>query len=103
MSTIRGERSARDRFGYLLVLYVFYLLFFVWRTSFTIDGTRYFSLFDDMMVSMRYAANLAAGYGLAWNPTQAPIEGFTNLAWVLFMSLIHLLPVPAAKISLIVQ
>src|SRR5215471_7639912 len=33
-------------------------------TSLTIDGTRYFWLDDDQMISMRYARNLAHGDGL---------------------------------------
>jgi hypothetical protein len=42
---------------------------FIWRSSFVaVDGNRYFSLFDDAMISMRYAWNLVHGYGLVWNP-----------------------------------
>jgi hypothetical protein len=40
-------------------------------------------LFDDAMISMRYARNFAEGYGLIWNPGQAPIEGYTNWLWTL--------------------
>jgi hypothetical protein len=55
------------------------------------------------MVSMRYAKNLVHGYGLVWNPGGERIEGFTNPLWVLYMAGLHLLPIPAAKISLLVQ
>lgn len=52
----------------VLVLYAIYAALFIYKTTFVINGQRYFSLFDDAMVSMRYAKNLAAGYGLVWNP-----------------------------------
>jgi hypothetical protein len=83
--------------------FTLYALLFIWRTSFRIDGVRYFSLFDDAMVSMRYARNLAHGFGLVWNPGGDRVEGYTNLLWVLYMAVLHLLPVPASKISLLVQ
>jgi len=83
-----------------LLLYAFV---FIYRTSFVIAGERYFSLFDDAMVSMRYARNLASGYGLVWNPGGPRIEGYTNPLWVLYMALVHLLPIPVSKVSLVIQ
>jgi arabinofuranosyltransferase len=76
---------------------------FIYRTSFSIGGERYFSLFDDAMVSMRYATNLAHGNGLVWNAGSQPVEGYTNPLWVLYMAAIHLLPVASAKTSLLIQ
>jgi hypothetical protein len=64
---------------------------------------RYFVLFDDAMISMRYAKNLAEGYGPVWNPGEEPVEGFTNPLWVAFMAIFHLLPIPASKMSLPIQ
>ncbi|MEM7533908.1 MAG: hypothetical protein AAF639_17110 [Chloroflexota bacterium] len=62
-------------------------LLFIYRSSFiAIDGLRYFSLFDDAMISMRYAWNFAHGVGLVWNPGEY-VEGYTNLLMVLLMSL----------------
>lgn len=55
-----------------------------------IDGHRYFSLFDDAMISMRYAWNLAHGRGLVWNPGEY-VEGYTNLLMVLVMAIPNLL------------
>jgi hypothetical protein len=71
-------------------------------TSFVIDGTRYYILFDDAMISMRYAYNLAHGNGLVWNIGER-VQGFTNPLWVFYMAGLHLLPLPAAKVSLAVQ
>ena len=76
---------------------------FIYRTSFVINGERYFALFDDEMVSMRYAKNLAEGHGLVWNPGGERVEGYTNLFWVLYLAVIHLLPVDPSKISVLVQ
>ena len=80
-----------------------YYAIFIWKTSFVIGGTRYFSLFEDAMVSMRYARNLVRGYGLVWNPGEPPVEGFTNPLWTMVMAAVHLLPLPAHVMSLVVQ
>jgi hypothetical protein len=55
------------------------------------------------MISMRYAQHLAQGHGLVWNIGEAPVEGFTNLGWTLYMAFLHLFPIPASKISLAVM
>ncbi len=80
-----------------------YAAIFIFKSSFKIGDVRYFSLFDDDMISMRYAANLAHGYGLRWNPGGEKILGFTNPLWVLYMAFFHLLPIAAAKVSLCIQ
>jgi len=67
--------------------YVLWCAGFIYRSSFvTIDGDRCFCLFDDAMISMRYAANFVAGQGLTWNP-QERVQGYSNLLMTLFMSL----------------
>jgi peptidoglycan/LPS O-acetylase OafA/YrhL len=80
----------------------FYLLFIL-RTSFAVGKTRYFVLFEDAMISMRYARHLADGHGLVWNIGEPPIEGFTNLLWVLWMSFAHKLGLSESKISLFIM
>lgn len=94
----------RDR-AWLAIVAVFslYAALFIYRTSFVLGGTRYFSLFDDAMISMTYARNLAQGHGLVWNAGGERVEGYTNLGWTLWMALLHLLPVARAKMSLLVQ
>jgi len=47
------------------------------------------SLDDDMMITLRYSANLAEGRGLVWNPGER-VEGITNLLWALVLALPHL-------------
>ncbi len=81
---------------------LFYAVF-IWKNSFMVSGVRFFSLFDDGMISMRYAKNLADGFGLRWNPGEAPVEGYTNFLWTLYMAAIHLLPIALSKTSLLVM
>jgi len=76
---------------------------YIYQTSFISNGTRYFVLFDDAMISMRYAKNLARGFGLVWNPGDIPVEGYTNPLWVAFMAIFHLFPIPQPKMSLFIQ
>ena len=86
-----------------IILLLLYGEFFILNSSFIVEDTKYFCLFDDAMISMRYAKNLAAGHGLVWNPGEAPLEGYTNFLWVMMMTGLHLLPVPPSKISMLVQ
>ena len=98
--------SARARnivFLAIVLVYLAYAALYIWRTSFVLCGERYFCLFDDAMISMRYARNLAEGHGLVWNPGGDRVEGFTNPLWVLYMALFHVLPISAAKMSLCIQ
>jgi hypothetical protein len=50
-------------------------------------GCYYFMTFtlDDPFISFRYAENLARGRGLVFNPGER-VEGYSNLTWVLLMS-----------------
>ena len=81
---------------------MFYGVFIV-RTAFTINGRLYFSLFDDAMVSMTYARNLAHGHGLVWNVGGPRIEGYTNFLWTLWMAALQTLPVSDSMTSLLVM
>jgi arabinofuranosyltransferase len=98
-----SARTDRIVFAFVVAAFLLYAALFIYRTSFVVAGERYFSLFDDAMVSMRYAMNLANGYGLVWNPGGERVEGFTNPLWVLYMALVHLLPIPQSKTSLLIQ
>jgi len=70
----------------LAAIFVLWAGYFIFRSSFiATDGRRYFSLFDDAMISMRYAWNLSHGAGLVWNPGER-VEGYTNLLMVVLMS-----------------
>ena len=73
---------------------------FIQSASFEYSGRRFYTLLDDAMISMRYARNLAEGHGLVWNPGEAPVEGYTNLLWTLWMAAVHLLNLPESYVSL---
>jgi hypothetical protein len=69
----------------LVVCWALLAIGFVRRTSHVaIDGVRYFSIFDDGMISMRYAKNVLQHRGLVWNVGER-VEGFTCPLWTLIM------------------
>lgn len=69
------------------IAFIIWAIVFIYQSSFiTINGQRYFSLFDDAMISMRYAWNFSHGHGLVFNPGEY-VEGYTNFLMVLVMSL----------------
>ncbi|MBN1231814.1 MAG: hypothetical protein JXA60_00470 [Candidatus Coatesbacteria bacterium] len=74
----------------IAILYILWSAYFINNTSTIISGKRYFMLFDDAMISMRYAWNFAHGNGLVWNKGEY-IEGYTNLLLVLIMSIPNLI------------
>lgn len=75
---------------YILIIAAIYVIWasaFIFKSSFVApDGNRHFCLFDDAMISMRYAWNLAHGNGLVWNPGEY-VEGITNMLMTLFMAI----------------
>ena len=73
---------------YLLAVAVFLAWgsFYIIANSYVApDGIRYYYIFDDALISMRYAWNLAHGHGLLWNPGEPPVQGFTNMLMALLM------------------
>jgi hypothetical protein len=62
---------------------------YVSRTAIREGDARVFVLWDDAMISMRYARHLALGYGLVWNPGEEPVQGYTNLGLTLVMAGLH--------------
>jgi arabinofuranosyltransferase len=84
-----SSRSAKVHgalLGVLLLSYAGWGALFIAESSVEIAGSRYFCLFDDAMVSLRYAWNLAHGEGLVWNPGER-VEGSTCFLFTLYMSL----------------
>lgn len=84
----------RNPLTILLIVYSIYASGFIFNMSLPVDGKRYFLLFDDAMISMRYARNLVNGEGLVWNPGREKVEGITNPLWTGMMATTHLLPLP---------
>jgi len=86
---VSALNSSRHRIACLIIgfLFVIWSAVFIYQTSVTaMDGHRYFCLFDDAMVSMRYAWNLSHGLGLVWNPGER-VEGYTNPLLVVLMAM----------------
>ena len=87
-SSIQKSDPTAVRTGILIasLLFTVWSAIFIYRTSFiAIDGQRTFCLFDDAMISMRYAWNLSHGNGLVWNAGDY-VMGYTNLLMTLVMS-----------------
>jgi len=89
--------AARNRRGdfywklFITCLFLIWAFVFITRSSHVgIDGKRYFALFDDAYISMRYGWNLSHGNGLVWNVGER-VEGYTNLLMTLYMSLVTLI------------
>src|SRR5512146_2324217 len=98
-----NSRTLRNLlFAAIVLLFFYYAWQYILASSFVINGQHYYVLFDDAMISMRYAWNLAHGNGLVWNAGER-VEGFTNPLWVFYMSLVHLLPLPLREMSLPIQ
>jgi hypothetical protein len=88
------DLSVGRRNWHALVLFLLMLGYGVWAMAWILrdpvvglDGQRYFVLFDDAMISMRYGWNLAHGDGPTWNPGER-VEGYTSLLMVLVMALV---------------
>jgi arabinofuranosyltransferase len=96
-------KTERPTLNLILISAAIFYLAFIGGTSFIVNNERYFTLVDDAMISMRYAQHLAQGHGLTWNTGAVPVEGFTNLGWMMYMAFLHLFPIPASKISLAVM
>lgn len=61
---------------------------FVWSGAFALRGSylippeRYPCLIDDSLISLSYARNLVAGFGLSWSRTGQRVEGFSHPLWL---------------------
>jgi hypothetical protein len=74
---------------------------FIYRSSFvTVTNERFFALFDDAMISMRYGWNLANGNGLVWSAGER-VEGYTNFLMTLYMAFISWL-IPEQRYAVLV-
>jgi len=87
----------------IIALYCAYCLMFILNTSNVMEGQRYYNLLDDAMISMRYASNLADGYGPYYNIQNERVEGYTNPLWVGLMSVVHFIHNDKTTAPLIVQ
>jgi len=75
-------RSTRGRQA-KVVLFLLAVLIYAARVWWMDDGR--YVLYDDALISFRYAHNLANGHGLVFNPGQR-VEGYTNFLWVILLA-----------------
>jgi hypothetical protein len=47
---------------------------------------------EDAAMLMRYADNLARGYGIVWNPGEPPVDGGTDFLFLTTIALVHPIP-----------
>jgi hypothetical protein len=87
----------------LLLAFTLWAGWFIHRSSFDVEGTHYYCLFDDAMISMTYARNLDEGHGLEWARFGEPVEGFTHPLWMFLMVPVNALPIPLRDRSLWMQ
>ena len=87
----------------LLLIFSLWAGWFIHRSSFDVEGTHYYCLFDDAMISMTYARNLVEGHGLEWARFGEPVEGFTHPLWMFLMVPVNLLPIALKDRSLLMQ
>ena len=99
MSAAAPQRSRSSLLAVVVLLLGLYGYAALDSYSAMIDGHRVFWLQDDMMISMRYARNLAHEGALVWNPGGERVEGYSNLGWVLVMAAVHTLPLPKTLTS----
>ena len=81
----------------------FVMILFVYRSSFPTSNGRVFTLFDDAMISMSYAQTLSTTGELVWFPGEQRVQGYTNLLWTLYMSILHFVGLAGSQVALAVS
>ena len=95
MRAARAELAAADAGGRRRALLAWGLAL----VPFALLAWRFDFVADDAYISFRYARNLARGDGLVYNPGLAPVEGYSNLLWVLVLALGERLGAPSPVLS----
>lgn len=79
-----------------------FMLTFTWLASTQIMGERFYTLFDDSMISMTYARTFASTGELVWYPGAARVQGITNPLWTFWMAFIHRIGFQGSGAALVV-
>lgn len=58
---------------------IIFTIFLIYIWNFTVD---------DAYITFRYALHIAQGQGIVWNVGESPVEGYTNLLWVIFSAVL---------------
>ncbi len=89
LSATTGHRTP-IRLPLFVGLFVWSFLYLYKSSYLSPDGVRYYSLFDDAMITLRYAWHWVHGYGLVWNPGER-VEGYSHPFMLLPMAAASLL------------
>lgn len=92
---LRGEVTCGKTLLAIAVLFhVAVYALITYYNSYEINSTWYLvPLREDVMISMRYANNLAMGHGLVWNVGEF-VEGYSNFLWTVILTLPHIVSIP---------
>lgn len=103
--TLVGRVSLRFSPHYLIALTpaIIFISLFIFRNSFRFNQQRYFTLFDDAMISMSYARTFAQTGNLIWTPGSDYVQGFTNPFYVFVMAGLHKVGLSSAGVSLAIS
>jgi hypothetical protein len=93
LASAHGDKTVKLVLGILILGYCAWALRFVSYFCYLLDRKIYCTLFDDGMISLRYARFASEGYGLVWN-VDSYVEGYTNPLWTIIMIGIHLVAAP---------
>lgn len=97
--------KAKPVFKYLFAtspLSISYGALFLWTLTGP-SGEFNVSLFDDAMISMQFAKTFAETGTLSWFPGATPVQGFTNLGFTLWLTILHLTGASFAQIAMTVM
>ncbi len=70
------------------ISFSFFVFSLIYLGSFEFNNEKVFTLFDDAMISMRYAYNFSQTGIIEWSNSSGNVEGLTNIGWMLILSLI---------------
>ena len=70
------------------ISFVFFIFSLIYLGSFEFNNERGFTLFDDAMITMRYAYNFSQTGLIEWSNSSGNVEGLTNIGWMFLLSLV---------------
>lgn len=53
---------------------------------------------DDAYIFLRYARNITQGYGIVWNPGEAPVEGYTSFLYLMLITSFRFLGITSERV-----
>lgn len=68
---------------------VLFSIFFIYKSSFSFNQERVFTLSDDVMISMSYAKNLIQNGQFTWFEGADRVQGYTNFLYTILLAAVH--------------